>query len=244
MDVIERLLKLQEIDRVRDRLQKRLDEVPVKLRVHAEAVAAAERALEEQRNVWKLAKAEAARNELSIAAKESEREKVKGMMNAPKITGREYTVLQEQLAGVLADIGSLTDQAVAGLERAAEAEKRSAELEAELEKARAAYQKAKADLEGGLKGVRDELGTRNDERKTFLRDLPAEPLDVYERVRRKHPLALAALDGTIDRAAGRIGNDVHCSSCHMQLTSNDVVKVVGRKTIVQCRSCMRILYVP
>lgn len=244
MDLIDHLLKLQELDRSRDRLQKRLDEVPVRLRAHVDAVAAAEKALEEQRNLLKVIRAEADRTELSMRTKEAEREKIKGQMGSPRITGREYTVLQEQLAGVLAELGSLTDQGVAGLDRAKECENRLGELQAELEKARASYEKAKIELEGSLGGVRDELAARNEERKRQVPGLPAEVLDIYERVRRKHPLALAPVEGTIDRAAGRIGTDVHCSACHMSMTSNDAVRVLGRKQVVQCRSCMRILYVP
>ena len=55
---------------------------------------------------------------------------------------------------------------------------------------------------------------------------------------------MSIVDGTIDRAAGRIGNDLHCSACYMTITANDGVRVLARKEVVQCKSCVRVLYVP
>ena len=82
------------------------------------------------------------------------------------------------------------------------------------------------------------------ERREKIREVSTDALQTYERVRRKHKDALALVEGTIDRAAGRIGNDLHCSACYMTITANDAVKVLGRKELVTCKSCVRILYVP
>ena len=85
---------------------------------------------------------------------------------------------------------------------------------------------------------------RNAERAEYAPSVKEEGRELYERVRRKHAEAMSIVDGTIDRAAGRIGNDLHCSACYMTITANDGVKVLARKEIVQCKSCVRILYVP
>lgn len=243
MDVIDQLVKLQELDRARDRLQKRLDEVPRKLERHTSAIGALDREIEEQERTAQRQRADADRAELEVRTKEEQRERVKKRMNAPKLTNREYELLQEELAGVLADIHSLTEKAIKGLEGAAEAEKSVAELRAKRAEADAAYRAEKEKLEGGLAGVRSELDALDAERAAFLPEVEAEPLQIYERVRVKHPVAMARVDGMIDRVAGRIGNDLHCSACYMAVTPNDAVRVVGRK-VVQCRSCVRILYVP
>jgi len=244
MDVIQQLLQLQEMDRERDRLQRRLDQIPVKLKAHTDSVAAAEAALKEQENLLRTIRAEVDRNELEIRTKEAEREKVRHAMGQPRITGREYTVLQEQLAGLLADINSYTERGVAGLERAQEAEQKVAELRTRLDEAQSAYRKAKEELEGSLSGVRAELETKTGARGKFASSVTREPLDVYERVRSGlRGESMAAVDGTIDRQANRIGNDLHCSACFMTVTSNDAVQVLARRKIVQCKSCLRILYV-
>jgi predicted nucleic acid-binding Zn-ribbon protein len=245
MDLIEMLLKLQAIDRERDALQRRLDQVPVRLKAHTDSIAAARAALQEQENLLRAVRAEADRNELEIRTKEAEREKVRRAMGQPKLHVREYTVLKEQLAGLLADIGSLTERGVACLERAQEAEEKLAELRVRLAEAEAAYRKARDELEGSFASVRTELEERTRARSEFAASIPRERLEVYERVRAglKGP-AMAAVEGTIDRSANRIGNDLHCSACFMAVTSNDAVRVLARKELVQCRSCMRILYVP
>ena len=243
-DVIEQLVRLQDMDRARDRLQKKLDEVPVKLKSHTDGIWALERDLEESELVQKHARAEADRAELEVRSLEERREKIKQGMNAPKLSAREYETLQEELAGVLADINSFSDTAIKALDSAAEAEAGGAETRAKLEEARAAYTDAKATLEGSLAGTVEDLNARNAKRAEYVAGVDATRLEIYERVRRKHEGAMSIVDGTIDRAAGRIGNDLHCSACYMTITANDGVRVLARKEVVQCKSCVRILYVP
>ena len=243
-DVIGQLIRLQELDRKRDRLQKKLAQVPVKLASHTDALAAMKEAASAQEALLLSSKAEADRAELEVGSKEAEREKIKRQMNAPKLTNREYELLQEAMAGVLADISSLTDQALKALERATEAETQLGEIRERIDEANKAYLAEKEKLEGGLGDVRSELVRRDEERTEKIKEINRDALDAYERVRRKHRDALALVEGTIDRAAGRIGNDLHCSSCYITITANDAVKVLGRKEVVRCKSCVRILYVP
>ncbi len=243
-DVIAQLIALQELDRVRDRLQRRLDEVPQKLRKHTDAIAALEGALQEQERLLLHLRADTGRAELDLKVKEEEREKIKRNMNAPKLSNREYEILQEQLAGVLADISSLSDKALKGMEGIATAEATLADLRGKREESGMLHAAEKEKLEGALSGVTAELEKRTAERAAMTPAIDREALEVYERVRRKHPDALAVMDGTIDRAAGRIANDVHCAACYIGITPNDAVQVLGRKRLVQCKSCVRVLYVP
>jgi predicted nucleic acid-binding Zn-ribbon protein len=189
-------------------------------------------------------RAEADRAELEVKAKEEQREKIKRQMNAPKLSNREYEILQESMAGVLADINQLTGQALKSLDKVAEAEGNVTQFRAELAAATEAYDDAKAKLEGGLSDVKEELEKRDAERAEYVVGLRAEPLKVYDRVRQKHNEALAVVDGTIDRAASRIGTDLHCSACYMTITANDAVQVLEGKRLIRCKSCARILYVP
>lgn len=242
-DVIEQLIRLQDLDRVRDRLQRKLDQVPIRLKGHADAIAALEQALEAQEGVLRAARAEADRAELEAKSREERRERIKQLMNAPQISNREYQTLQTELAGVLADINVYSDQALKALDRAGEAETECTGLRGRIEEARKEYDETRARLEAGVADVRAELEKRDAERAEFVAGIDPEALHKYERVRVKHSDALSLVEGTIDRAAGRIGTDVHCSACYMTVTPNDAVRVVGRKEVVQCRSCVRILYV-
>ena len=108
-------------------------------------------------------------------------------------------------------------------------EEQVTELKGQLDKARTEHAAAKEKLESGLGDVTGDLAKRDAERKEKMKDISSDALKVYERVRRKHKDALALVEGTIDRAAGRIGNDLHCSACYMTITANDAVKVLGRK---------------
>lgn len=244
MDVIEHLIKLQEIDRKRDRLQKRLDQVPIKLKEHTDTIARLEASIVEQEQAMRTARAEADRAELEVKSREERREKLKAQMNAPKLSNREYEVIREELAGVLADVNSYSDKALKALERASEAETLVAKLREELATARKAYEGARGQLEGSLTDVRQELAGHDAERAAATVQVPSEALQIYERVRKKHKDALVAVAGTIDRVAGRMGNDLHCASCHIAVTANDAIQVIARRKVVQCKSCVRILYVP
>lgn len=241
---IDRLIKLQDMDRVRDRLQRKLDQVPKKLKGHTDAIAALETQAAEQVVLARSAKIEADRAELEVGAREDRRESIKAAMNAPKLSNREYEVLRDEVAGVLADIKTLTNQAVDALQRSSDAEEAQVALETELAEKRTVYEAAKAELEGSLGDVSAEVERRTAEREEFALQVSGEPLKVYERVRRKHSDALALVEGTIDRAANKIGSDLHCSACYITITANDAVRVLARSEIVQCKSCVRILYVP
>lgn len=243
VDVIEQLIQLQKIDRKRDRLQRKLDEVPVKLKRFTDALADYEKALAEQEVVARSARAEADRAELDMKAKEALREKYKLQMNAPKLSKREYEVLQEALAGVISDIRSFDSLAIQALQRADEAEAKCVEIRKERDALQEEYEAARSKLEGSLSGVKNELAELDAERTGFAEAIESEPLHVYERVRGKHKAALAALEG-VDRDTVRLGSDIHCSACYMACTANDAIKVIGRKSIIQCKSCVRILYVP
>jgi len=243
-DIIGQLVRLQQMDRVRDRLQKRLDQIPVKLKERADTIAQIEGALAEQEQLMRSSRAEADRAELDVKVKEEQREKIKRQMNAPKLSNREYEVLQESLAGVLADINQLTGQALKSLDNVSEAEGNVAAFREELAAAKESYESARAELEGGLSDVREELAKRDAERAEYVAGMRAEPLKIYERVRQKHNEALAVVDGTIDRAASRIGTDLHCSACYMSVTANDAVQVLEGNKLIRCKSCARILYVP
>ncbi len=246
-DIIEQLLRLREIDHKRGRLKKKLDAVPKKLRRFTDALDAFDCAVEEQEQVKLAAQAEARRAELEVATHEEQRDKIKLQMNAPKLSNRDYEVLQTGLSSVLADINSLTTAAVKSMGRAEEAEKKAKEVRDEADALRKEYEEELARLNGSLSGVRDQLGELNAQRDIFMKEdqvITIEALDIYERIRAKLGDALAAVDGTIDRAGNRIGNDLHCSACYITITPNDAVQVIEGQRLIQCKSCVRILYVP
>jgi predicted nucleic acid-binding Zn-ribbon protein len=90
---IDRLIKLQGLDRIRDRLQRKLDQVPKKLKGHTDGIASLESQVAEQSVLARSAKIEADRVELEATSREDRRESIKAAMNAPKLSNREYEVL-------------------------------------------------------------------------------------------------------------------------------------------------------
>jgi len=241
---IDLLVKLQEMDRIRDRLQRKLDQVPKKLKSHTDTIEKLELEQEVRAATALQARAEADRAELEVKTKEQRREAIKQQMNAPKLSNREYEVLRDELAGVLADINSLSDTALKSMEKATTAEEEKGQLVEEVTTRRAEYETAKAELEGSLSDVQGEVDRRATERAEFITEIPMESLAEYERVRRKHADAMALVEGDVDRAANRMGADLHCSACYITITANDAINVIGRTRIVHCKSCVRILYVP
>ncbi len=65
---IELLVELQGMDRIRDRLQRKLDQVPKKLKSHTDGIAILEVQAEEQGILVRSAKMEADRAELEVVA--------------------------------------------------------------------------------------------------------------------------------------------------------------------------------
>src|SRR5207249_1311486 len=87
------------------------------------------------------------------------------------------------------------------------------------------------DLDGKTKAIEMQLQQLDAERKNLAQQIDEDLLDRYERLFvNKGGMAVAPLEHEV------------CMGCHMKITTQTAVRVKGKKEVVTCEQCGRILY--
>jgi predicted nucleic acid-binding Zn-ribbon protein len=224
------LLELQEVDSqiifLRDAREKR----PRELESDRRRLEEKKRLLEGLAQEIKRIKMESDRRELDLKHNEAEVEKLRIALNQAK-SNQEYQILKEQIARLEEQDSKIEEEVlkrlgeVDGLERA----KRSAEEE--LRAVEADFKLKVEELNRVLKGLEEQLGGLESRRQGAVKKVPTEHLSLYERVLKRQR----------DSALARVENQV-CMGCFMGITPQTINLLMQDRELIQCRNCLRILY--
>ena len=145
---------------------------------------------------------------------------------------REYQALLDEIAAHEMANSVLADEALEGMERLDEMNKKVAEAEAAVAKARSEAQRSAEEVEGQGPKIRADLQRLEAELRKTEQELPAEFQEVYQRlVRAKGSDALAPMLGEF------------CGGCNHHVPLNLYNSMALSKPVF-CRSCGRLLYLP
>jgi len=232
LDVIEKLLTLQDRDQRMRTFQNELAHLPEEKKSREKQIADSAERLE-------LAKKRA--REIEV-----ERRNLQGEANAKRdaITrykqqqlqtrkNEEYTALAHEIQAAEKAIFNTEDRELELMEELenlkphiAEAEKTHAEEKARIEQVLKGLDEKKANLEARIAELKAD-------RARFTTDIDEDVLDRYDRLfKSKHGHAVVPLEHEV------------CMGCHMKVTTQTVVQVKAQKALVHCPQCARILYLP
>ena len=227
---LERLIRLQQLDtgadearRTVDGIPSRIEDLDARLTASTTTVDAAKHRLADQKN-------ERQALEKNLAEVQGRLSRFKDQQMAVK-TNKEYTAMQHEIATAEAEVQRLedailehmleTDDLVADVvaaERALQAER------AETERERVTLETERADMERRLSGT-------SDARATLTGSIGAAARQLFETVARQRR-GLAVVEA----------RDGHCTVCHVRLRPQVFNQVLRNTELIQCESCMRILY--
>ena len=227
---LERLIRLQRLDTAADEARRTLNGIPshiadldTRLRASTTAVDAARDRSADKKN-------ERQTVEKSLAEVQGRLSRFKDQLMAVK-TNKEYTAMQHEIATAEAEVQRLED---AILEHMLEADDLAADVEAaeralqtekaEIERDRAALEATCAEMELRLSGT-------SDERVTLTEHIGAAARQLFETVARQRG-GIAVVEV----------HDGHCTVCHVRLRLQMFNQVLRNTELIQCESCMRILY--
>ena len=170
--------------------------------------------------------------EAEVAAIQTRLSKYKGQLLELK-TNKEYQTMQHEIATAEEAIRSLEDRV---LERMEEAENLARDLkaaEAELKAQQAAIATERTALDGEAGNLQRSVNEITATRVTVAKQLSSEALRLFEHVsKQRKGLAVAeARDGS-------------CSVCHVRMRPQMYNEVRRGENLIQCESCLRILYAP
>jgi uncharacterized protein len=230
LEMIEKLLVLQDRDRKIHRLQQELAHIaPERESLRAKA-AAAQSQLETAKNLGKQIETERKRLELEVEAKKSQIEKYANQQLQTR-KNEEYRALAHEIEDCKADITKIEDREIELMEQAEAAQKQVARATVEMNEAKKLAEGQIAQLNQREENLKKELAEFQTGRAELAAVVDDSTRNRYERL----------LKSKGDNVVVGVHHGV-CGGCHMKLPAQVLVSCQAHKEIVSCINCGRILY--
>jgi predicted nucleic acid-binding Zn-ribbon protein len=227
---LQHLIRLQHLDTDIDAARRRIAEIPAVQQALDERLAGQTAAVEAVKQG--LAASQTARREIEkeVAAIQTRLSKYKDQLMEVK-TNKEYQAMQKEIATAEAIVRSQEDRI---LERMEETETLTRELktaEAELKRQQAEIAAERKALDAEAAELEKTADERSAARGDLSKQLSPDALRLFEHVQRQRKgLAVAEV------------RDGVCSVCHVRLRPQVYNEVRRAESLIQCESCLRILY--
>ena len=227
---LERLIRLQQLDtgadearRTVDGIPSRIEDLDIRLKASTMALDAAKHCLADQKN-------ERQTVEKSLAEVQARLSRFKNQQMAVK-TNKEYTAMQHEIATAETQVQHFEDDI---LEHMLEADDLAADVvsaERALEAERAETDRERVLLETERSETERRLSGTSDERAKLAESIGGAARQLFETVaRQRRGVAVVEV------------RDGHCTVCHVRLRPQVFNQVLRNTELIQCESCMRILY--
>jgi len=227
---VKKLLDLQKLDQHIASLRRDLDALPAEtakrqkvLEARRQDAAAKDRAVQDAEV--------AVRNlELSVKQGDDEIKKLDGRLNTVK-NNAEYQATLLQIESVKRERDRMQEEALGLLDKLAPLRAARDEARAAVSAEEAVFEKFLAEARALTEAREAEIAKVAAGRADHLTGLPPDLVARYEKLfRSRDRLAVCAVEGQV------------CQGCYNRITMNDVARLRGGSSIVECGSCNRILY--
>ena len=229
---IPHMLELQRVDHLIAGLRAELDAFPQRVRDADAQLNGARAAVTAAKDA--LAKIQKDRKKLDLDVQQwrDRSQKYRDQSSAVK-TNEAYKALQHEIAGAEAEVAKAEDAELEVMMAAEEAEKRVRHAEANLREDEQAVAKVKKEIEALQGEKKKKLDGLLAEREKAVSPIPADLLDLYDRIaKRHHGAALAE------------ARDGQCRGCGMRVLPHTLQELRRdpNEEIYRCESCGMILY--
>lgn len=230
LDVIEKLLNLQERDRQILQLEEELRRIPPERAELQQKLESNQKALEAAKLRVKQLESERKRLELEVDQKQQQIEKYSVQQYQTK-KNEEYRAIGHEIAQCKRAITELEDAELNLMEQAEVAQKQVAAATREGSESKRTIDSRMADLAKREQELQAQLGKLGEGRDQLAAAVEPGVLSRYERMFKSKGSNVVV---GIRRGV--------CGGCHMQLSRQTVVHCQADQEIVQCINCGRILY--
>ncbi len=227
--VIEKLLKVQEVDSNVIFLKESMTLRPRELDDDRRKVATVKATLDEILQHLKRVKMDAAAREVDVKKCDQEIEKIRVALNQAK-SNSEYTIYKEQIKKQEEARGQIEEEVINMLTDIDALEAKRKEKDAQLKEAEKVLAKKDAEVSELVKGMESQAQALEAQRGALVAGIDPEQLRLYERVLARHNnFAVARVDSQV------------CQGCFMSVTTQEITHLRGGQ-FIQCKCCSRILY--
>jgi len=232
LDVIEKLLTLQDRDQRLRSFQSELNHLPEERKAREKQIADSAARLDQGKLRAKGIEVEKRNLEVEAQAKRDLIARYRQQQLQTR-KNEEYAALAHEIEAAEKIIASVEDRELDLME---ELEKLTPQL-ATAEKLHADERSKLQNILGSLESKKNNLEARVSElksdRQRHAEGIDDEVLSLYEHIfKTKHGTALATLEHEV------------CMGCHMKVTAQTIVQVRAARKIIHCPQCGRILYMP
>ena len=227
---IEQLLTIQDRDRKIRALKHEIKLAPLQRKDLDSRLAAAQQQLDTVKLKGK--EIEVERKKLEVEA-QSKRDQI-AKYNAQKFQTRkneEFQALTNEIKRFEDEVRLIEDRELDLMDGAEKMKVTIADAEKENVTVKAQVQQQLANLDAKTIAIQDQLKQIEADRNTLASSVDEDLLDTYNHLfTSKGDNAVVALEHEV------------CMGCHMKLTTQTAVRVKGRREVVHCEQCGRILY--
>lgn len=230
LEVIEKLLILQERDRRILHLQRELESVDPQRRAVLTKAEKAEAALEHARQKTRHLEGERKKLELEVSSRQERIERYSLQQFQTK-KNEEYRALTHEIDTCKAEIAKIEDQELDIMEQAEAAHGAVSDLAANAATVKEKSARQLADLAAREDTLKKHLAEAIEGRLALAGAAGEAGLAIYERLRKNKGERVVV---GVEHGA--------CGGCHMKLPAQVVLECRGDQNIVTCPNCGRILY--
>lgn len=170
--------------------------------------------------------------ELDIASREEQMAKIEVQLNAVK-TNRDFDTFKHQIEGLRADNSLVEDEVLALMTEVEETRRGMGPEKETLAAAKKEYDEGKAEAQTTFAEMQKKVQNHRSLRDHKAEEIPPEALHLYNKI-------LGARSGSGISSV----IDQTCQGCFMEITMHELTLVKKSDSLIQCKFCNRILYLP
>jgi len=230
LEIIEKLLVLQDRDRKIHRVQQELAQIAPERETLRARATATQTQLDAAKNRVKHIESERKRLELEVESKKTQIEKYANQQLQTR-KNEEYKALAHEIETCKGDIMKIEDSEIVLMEQTEAALKEVARANGEANEAKKLAESLIAELGQREENFKKELAELQQGRVELAAGVDESTRNRYERLMKSKG----------DNVVVGVQHGV-CGGCHMKLQQQLIVSVQSQKEIVTCTTCGRILY--
>jgi predicted nucleic acid-binding Zn-ribbon protein len=232
LDVIEKLLALQDRDQRLRAFQTELSHLPDERKSREKQIADSAARLEQSKTRVKQIEVDKRNLEGEAQAKRDAIARYKQQQLQTR-KNEEYTALAHEIEAAEKAISAIEDRELELMDEAETLMPAVAEAEKIHEAEKTKIEQVLASLNGKKANLEARIAELKNDRARFTEGIDEDVLERYDRLfKTKHGSAVVPLE-----------HDV-CMGCHMKVTSQTTIQVKAQKDVVHCPQCGRMLYLP
>ena len=228
--LLDKLRALQEVDTELAALEKARKEKPEKAEESKRHLERLKEDLARKRTSLRQLQKTSAAKELDLKSHEEKVKRFKKQLLTAK-TNREYSALLLEIGGEEADNSCLEDEILTLMTQAEELEAACKEDAQKIEEEEKHLEAELKKIQAELQEIERRIAQLSNTREQKALDIDSQALALYERIwRAKGDRAVVPVSGTA------------CQGCFMNITMENLSRLMADKETITCESCGRILY--